>query len=206
MKHSLLAQAVLALATGAALAQPRMRDQGDWPCRQVRVAAISAAGVWTGPSLDAAGKNWRDDAALAELVPRLAARRTPIDEAERAIADFAKAAGAQKTQRLTVLVAGLFDRLDSERREIVAGLDRYGAKQKDLAEKLRGAQDALRELQDKTKTGEGVEKLKDASEALQWELRIFEERRKALTFVCETPALIEQRLGALARAAQAAME
>jgi len=35
---------------------------------------------------------------------------------------------------------------------------------------------------------------------------MFEERRKATVYVCETPALIEQRLGALARAIEAAME
>jgi hypothetical protein len=33
-----------------------------------------------------------------------------------------------------------------------------------------------------------------------WETRIFNERRASLTFVCEVPTIIEQRLHALARA------
>jgi hypothetical protein len=36
--------------------------------------------------------------------------------------------------------------------------------------------------------------------------RIFEERRKTMSFVCEVPVLIEQRLFALARAIQQSLE
>ena len=40
---------------------------------------------------------------------------------------------------------------------------------------------------------------------VQWDTRVFEDRRRALTYVCEAPVLIEQRLGALARTIAAAM-
>jgi hypothetical protein len=46
----------------------------------------------------------------------------------------------------------------------------------------------------------------ELSNRVQWDTRVFEDRRRALTYVCETPALIEQRLGALARTIAAAME
>lgn len=194
----------LGLATSAGAQPPQKDEQSDWPCRQVRVPSVSVGSVWTGPPIDEAAKVWRDDAALGDLVARISARRTPIDEAQRLIADFAKAAGDKRKERLTALFAGVYERLESERRDVLAGLDRYGRKQKDLAEKLRAATQSLRAEQDKTP--QDAQKIKDASAALQWDLRIFDERRHALGYVCETPALIEQRLGALARAIEAAID
>jgi len=191
------------LSASAARAQQTSRDQGDWPCRQVKVASLSLAGVWTGPPIDAAARNWRDDAEISALVARLAARRTPLNVAEKLIADFAKASGDKRRERLTALFAGLFARLDGERGEVIAGLDRYGRRQKEMAEKVREETQALREQQDRAPAD--ATKIRELSESLQWELRLFEERRKAVAFVCETPALIEQRLGALARAILAAM-
>ena len=37
------------------------------------------------------------------------------------------------------------------------------------------------------------------TDRLTWETRIFEERVQSLTYVCEVPTLIEQRLYALAK-------
>lgn len=202
MKTRLSAALALALCCAfAARAQPQA--QGDWPCRQVKVQSVAVAGVWTGPSLEGA-KAWRDDSALADLVARVSARRTPIETAQKLVSDFAAAAGAERKARLTTLFAGVYDTLEAERREVLSGLDRYGAKQKLLAERLREETQAMRAEQDKNP--QDAQKIKDASEALQWDLRVFDERRHALSYVCETPALIEQRLGALARVIEAAID
>jgi hypothetical protein len=190
-------------AADAALSQQRSQDQGDWPCRQVKVPNVSAASVWTGPSIDEAVKKWRDDLAVSDLVGRISLRKTPIETAESLVRDFAKTSGDRRAERLTLLFAGVYDRLESERHEVLAGLDRYGRKQKEFAEKLRTETQEMRAEQDKASPD--PQKLKELSEALQWDMRIFEERRQAVTYVCETPALIEQRLGALARAIQAAL-
>ncbi|HEY5127204.1 MAG TPA: hypothetical protein VIJ35_07875, partial [Bradyrhizobium sp.] len=60
----------------------------DWPCNQPKVSEISLAAVWAGPPLDDMADKWKDDAKVSALVPRLAARRTPLDEAEKAITEF----------------------------------------------------------------------------------------------------------------------
>ena len=47
---------------------------------------------------------------------------------------------------------------------------------------------------------------KDASELetkFTWDRRIFQERSQSLTYVCEVPTLLEQRLGEIARKIQA---
>ena len=48
----------------------------DWPCNQIKVPEISVAAVWAGPSIDDVGNAWEEDAAIRDLVARLAARRT----------------------------------------------------------------------------------------------------------------------------------
>jgi len=190
-----------ALAAASAEAQRASRDQGDWPCRQVKVPTLSAETVWPG-SLPANAGAWRDDPALSALVAGVAARRTALDAAEKSITDYAATLGDKRREKLALLFAGVFETLDAERHEVIAGLDRYGRRQKEAAEKLRDETQTLRNTQDKAGDPAALQQLSDA---LQWDLRIFEERGKAVSYVCETPALIEQRLGALARAIQAAM-
>jgi hypothetical protein len=198
----------LALPILAALGGPAplaaQTSTSDWPCKQVRVPEIALGGVWSGPAIDAERRSWRDDAAVSDLVAHIAPRRTPLEAAEKMIADFATAAGDKRKARLTLLFAGLYERLNDERRQVVTGLDRFGRGLKDLAEKTREETQSFYTLQSQKPAD--PEKVKKAAEALQWRVRLFEEQRKMVTYVCESPALIEQRFGALARAIMNAME
>jgi hypothetical protein len=205
MIHRSLLFAFFSLAsTQVATAQAQLpQSQPDWPCRQVRVPELSVASVWTGPSLDEPMKHWREDQAMADLVVRISERRTSMDEAERLIAQFAKSAGDRRKERLTALFAGVYERMNDERRDVVNGLDRFGRRLKDMAEKAREETQTLRDLQDQKPPNPDA--IKKASEALQWRLRLFEEQRRMIGYVCESPALIEQRFGALARIIQQAM-
>src|SRR5215471_17364701 len=87
MRCRSLAMAVfieVALRGMSLAADPRFPD---WPCNQIKVPEISIAAVWTGPSIDDVGNAWEEDATIRDLVARLAARRTPLDDAQKAIAD-----------------------------------------------------------------------------------------------------------------------
>jgi len=56
------------------------------------------------------------------LVTKLAARRTPLDEAEKTIAEFlSSAAAAEKTATGKLLFAGLFDTLNAQRASVMVG-------------------------------------------------------------------------------------
>lgn len=202
-KHT-VARLIAALPLFAAAPAAAQTMQGDWPCKQVRVPEIALGGVWTGPSLDKERQAWRDDPAVSELVARIAPRRTPQEEAERLVADFARAAGQNRKARLTLLFAGLYERMNDERREVVLGLDRFGRRLKEMAEKTRQETQAFYDLQNQKPPD--PEAVKKAAETLQWRVRLFEEQRKMIGYVCESPALIEQRFGALARALLAAMD
>ncbi len=197
-------------AVSVVAAEPRADlPERNWPCHQILVGRLSLAAVWSGPSTE--GVAWRSDQAVADIVATLAARRTPLEAAERAIEDFAHAQGAGKTNKLVFVFAGLFETLNDERTQVIEGLLRFSAKQKELAGKIR-AENALpregpgREGPSNEPPHASRQDAETGARDLEWDLRVFDERRQSLTYVCETPALIEQRLFALARAIQRSLE
>ncbi|GAC1336595.1 MAG: hypothetical protein NVSMB26_23390 [Beijerinckiaceae bacterium] len=204
LRALVLTLVVACLATSAAAQAPRGRDQGDWPCRQIKVPTIALGSIWTGPAIDASSDEWRNDPELAALVARVSERRTSLDDAQAAIADYAKSLGPDKRGKLSLLMAGIFDRMNNERADVIAGLERYGRKQKDMATRVKTEIESLNNAQ--SDGNASPDKTAELAERVQWDTRVFEDRRRSLTYVCETPVLIEQRLGALARTIEAAME
>jgi hypothetical protein len=94
----------------------------DWPCAQAKVPDISLAAVWDGPSLEEAAARWKDDAKVSALVPRLAARRTPLDQAEKMVTEFLQETAPKKSETGKLLFAGLFDTLNAQRSSVMSGL------------------------------------------------------------------------------------
>jgi hypothetical protein len=176
----------------------------DWPCAQAKVPEISLPAVWSGPALDDAASKWKDNAKVSALVPRLAARRTPLDEAEKMIAGLLSDPAAQKSETGKLLFAGLFDTLNAQRSSVMRGLERVTRKQREAADKIRGDTLALHALQDASPPDQA--KIEELGNQLVWETRIFEDRRRVISFVCEVPTAIDQRLFALGRVIQQEME
>lgn len=187
---------------------PADKMDPDWPCQQVLVRHLSAASMWSGPSIQ--GLDTSADPQIDELAARLAPRRLPIDQAKAEIDAFAKSAGADRKQKLTVLFALLFDRLDGERAQVLEGLERFGHRQKDMADQIRAEADKLHQAQDKSMSPEQANDpnspVSAAAKQLQWDMRIFQDRHKTLTYVCEVPVAVEQRLFALAREIQSKLD
>ena len=176
----------------------------DWPCAQAKVPDVSLAAVWAGPPLDDVADKWKADAKVSELVPRLAARRTPLEEAEKAITGFLAESAARKSERGKLLFAGLFETLNAQRASVMNGLERVTRKQREAAERIRADTPELQELQDASPPDQS--KIDELSNQLVWETRIFEDRRRVIKFVCEVPTAIDQRLFALGRVIQQEME
>ena len=170
----------------------------DWPCVQAKVPELSPTAIWSGPPIDEALDAWQDDPEIAGLVAELAARRMPVEEATAAIGNFAKGLDpATQAEKLTLLFAGLFETLDRERADVMQGIGRYARKQKAMAEEIR---QAMSKAQDSSAAPAYPQQAGALNEQLVWQTRIFNERRAALTYVCEVPTIIEQRLFALSRA------
>ena len=176
----------------------------DWPCAQAKVPDISLAAVWAGPPLDDVQDKWKDDPKVSALVAKLAARRTPIDEAEGEVKEFMAKAADDKVRAGKLLFAGLFDTLNAQRSSVMNGLERVMRKQREAAEKIRSDTMTLQALQSASPADQA--KIDELSNHLLWETRIFEDRRRVVKFVCEVPTTIDQRLFALGRVIQQEME
>ena len=193
---------VVAASTECGLAaDPRYPD---WPCVQAKVPEISLAAVWAGPPLDDATEKWKNDAKVSALVPILAARRTPLEEAKKAVTEFLTGSAAEKTETGKLLFAGLFETLNAQRNSVLNGLERVTRRQREAADKIRSDTLALQTLQDTSPPDQP--KIDELSNQLIWETRIFEDRRRVIGFVCEVPTAIDQRLFALGRVIQQEME
>lgn len=199
-----LAMAALAFAVSTAAARAADPRYPDWPCSQAKVPEISLAAVWAGPALDDAESKWKDDSKVSALVSKLAARKTPLDEAEKSVKEFLSRSAADKTANAKLLFAGLFDTLNAQRSQVMRGLERVSHKQREAADKIREETIQLQALQDATPRDDA--KVEAMSNQLIWETRIFEDRRKVVRFVCEVPTTIDQRLFALGRVIQQEME
>jgi hypothetical protein len=178
--------------------------QSTWPCIQRKVPEIALSAVWTIDPPGEAAKTWKNDREIADLVARLAARRTELPEAEKLIGEYAAKAGPDKQAKLQMIFQGLFETLNAERGDVIDGIERYGEKQIALADKLRKQQEALAAKRADAKADAG--EVQDMDDQLVWNTRIFDERRKSLSYVCEVPVLIEQRLFELSRSIQAALK
>jgi hypothetical protein len=176
----------------------------DWPCVQAKVPEISLAAVWAGPPLDDATEKWKNDAKVSALVPKLAARKTPLEEAKKAITEFLTGSAAEKAETGKLLFAGLFETLNAQRNSVLNGLERVTRKQREAADKIRSDTLALQALQGASPPDQP--KIDDLGNQLIWETRIFEDRRRVIGFVCEVPTAIDQRLFALARVIQQELE
>lgn len=189
--------AALILASSNATFAAASNDP-SWPCIQRKVPELSVGQVWSGPDIPEAAKNWNADTKINELVAELAPRRTPLDVAQKQIVEYATSLPKEQlNDKLFQLFQGLFETLNREREQVVAGISRYAAKQRDLAADLRKEASAVDAMRAKPDTD--PEELDRRDEQLKWETRIFEERVQSLIYVCEVPTIIEQRLYGLSK-------
>jgi hypothetical protein len=168
-------------------------EDPDWPCVQRLVPEIAPGMIWAGPPLDAVDGEPR--LAIEALADELAARRVPLEDAQAQVERFAGTLeGGQKDAQLTRLFARTLEGINRDRSSIIQGIRKFARGQRALAERINARNDQLSAL------GADEVALRDALLAEQgWDLRVYEDRRSSLGYLCEQPVLLEQRAFALAR-------
>ncbi|MGV8989688.1 MAG: hypothetical protein ACOH2H_26145 [Cypionkella sp.] len=164
----------------------------DWPCIQPKVENLSAGLMWPVP-VEAAPLS----PAARDLVEVLSLRRVRLDAAEDHIRGFVETDPGVDGQVLGNVFMGVFDRLAHDRKRLISGIGRYAHSQLALAARIDAARnetDALMAL--KTPDFDKVDKL---AEQIDWDERIYHDRAKSLTYVCESPVLLEKRAYAIAQ-------
>lgn len=191
----------LFVASIVLIAGPNFAAQGDdpdWPCIQRKVPELSLGQIWNGGELPQTVTGWEKDERVSALVEEVAARRVSLPDAQQKIRDFSAALPDDRRQlQMTMIMQGLFDHMNVERSHVIDGIARYAHRQRNMASALRqeaSAVDLLRARPDADQS-----EIARRSDRLTFQTRVFQERVQSLTFVCEVPTLIEQRLYALAK-------
>lgn len=166
------------------------RDFSDpsWPCIQRKVLRLSYGVVWP----EAIENSDLTDAGRA-LADTLALRRVTLDEAEQAIDSFAATQPGREAFAQVFLAA--FNRMDSDRTRLVHGIERYSLSQVALSEKIAGIRDEMEAIMATAQPD--FDRVDVLEESLDWNARIFKDRQSVLTYVCESPVLLEKRIYAV---------
>ena len=194
------ASLIVATLCPAAQAAGRPGSDLDWPCQRPKVADFPLASVWDGPPIDTNAQGWRDDPEIAALAEEMSERRVPIAEVQAAVGKLAAERDPAAKEKIKRAFGAAFDELVSERATIIAGLDRYGRKQRQMADRIRAENETAHAA-----PAPGVAPTDAALQKLQWDLRVYDERRRTISYVCDAPQTIEARIGALAQIVRAAL-
>ncbi|MFC7473758.1 hypothetical protein ACFQS7_05300 [Dankookia sp. GCM10030260] len=180
-----------ALLPAAAMAQPRADP--DWPCAQRLVPQLAAGALWPG----LAAGDWRGVPEVAALVARIAPRAVEEAAGVAAIQDFATALDAEARRNLLHLAfTGTLEETNRQRDLLIAQIRRFARHQRDLAERVRGLEAALRAAPDAAR--------EELAQRHFFAAKSYTDAERTLRFACEAPVRLEARMGAYARAMQAA--
>lgn len=201
MRHglgTLLALGILMGQAGSATAAGP--TDPDWPCVQRKVDHLSIAVMWPHEIPAEAGL----PPELDEVAAQLALRRVTPEEAQALVADVAATNPDFGFGEYGRLFQATFDRIDRQRAEIVQGIGRYARNQARLSREIEEMQAEMTRLE--AAETPDFDRM-DAIEAeLDWRIRVFRDRDRALTYVCESPVLLEQRAYSIAQMMLAAAE
>jgi hypothetical protein len=184
-----------------------VKGNPDWPCVQRKVLTLTSAQIWDGPPVDDL-KGWEDDAKIRELTAYLESRRVPLEDAEKAIKEYAGSLPqAERDQKLTQLFASVLAKINTDRKFVMDRVEEYQRRQQARAMELEREGQKLAalslEIPADEQLGPRDTKLTPEQQEYDWNSRIFQERQENLTMACEIPILIEQRayeVGKLIRA------
>ncbi|GGF75888.1 hypothetical protein [Mameliella alba] len=192
--------AVLAVFGPLGTAQAADFSDPTWPCVQRKVERMSMGLMWPIMPDENAAPDAAAQADITELAELLALRRIEVAELEDEVAGFA-ATYKGDPQILTRVFAEVFDTLAQRRSRIISGIGEFSLSQIELSEKIdsdRGEMDRL--LAAETPDFDRVDALE---EQIDWNQTIYTDRQQSITYLCETPTLLEKRLYAIARLLQA---
>ena len=192
-----VAVAFLALATPAFSA-----DFADptWPCVQRKVERLSIGLMWPAeiPQMKLSPETGRAVDDLAEL---LVLRRVDPEDARAEVATFASDQGAG-LPLMGVVFRKVFDKVSQRRTRIIDGIGTFSLNQISLSGRIDSARSEMETVMAAAEPD--YDRADALEEQIDWDQRIYSDRQKTITYLCETPTLLEKRLYAIAQILQEA--
>lgn len=191
----------------AAAALPALAEQPidpDWPCVQRKVPELSIGQMWSAPLPTG---DWSDNRAVTGIAAQIAPRRVSEDEVKALASDFAATLPpGDRAEVLGEVFAAVLHQVNLERSEVISGIARYSHSQIQMAERIAAREKTIADLEKLPEADRDIDKYEEEQDALKWDTRVYRDRAQSLSYVCETPVLLEQRAFAIARTLQALVE
>lgn len=186
----LVAMSVPSLAGAADFSDP------TWPCVQRKVESLSLGLMWPIPLAEVAPTDPALKKDIAELADTLALRRIELEELGPPVEEFATQHDGDG-EVLGRVFEQVFNSLSQRRTRIINGIGEFSLGQIALSEKI----DALRVEMDTQMAADApnYDRVDEIEEQLDWDQVIYTDRQQSITYLCETPVLLEKRLYALAQ-------
>ncbi|NVO23120.1 hypothetical protein HJ536_07110 [Donghicola sp. B5-SW-15] len=192
----------MGVAMSFATSQALAADFSDptWPCIQRKVAGLSMGLMWQNPTENVAlGDDLKGP--VHDLAAALTLQRVDMDAAKGMVTDFTARHGADRDV-LQEVFAQVFHSVESRRTRIMGGIGRVSTGQIELAQRIDDARSEMDRLMALPEPDyDQVDKLE---EQLDWDDRIYRERQQTVSYLCESPVLLEKRLFAIAQLLQEA--
>ncbi|MDD9886939.1 MAG: hypothetical protein OXU83_07260 [Gammaproteobacteria bacterium] len=178
-----------ALAAAGAHAQPPHAAPEGWPCVQSYVPTVSAGRFWTG-ELPGDG-SWQGEQDILLLAEELVSRKFTLEESlDKARKFFAAPENATRA-KAGLLVGALTGAVNRERGKVLDGIRRFGKRQQMMAGRIEGQAKKLEQMEGAGDADEA--ELEDLQTRQKWDIRVFEERERMMSHLCEQPVVLEQR-------------
>jgi hypothetical protein len=189
----LVASAVPALAAGPPA-------NTDWPCAQRLVPELVPAQMWTGKPLDQLPPDAKLAPSLQNLPARLANRDLPLDQAKPMVDQaLAQVPESQRDEQRALLFRDTLARINEQRGNVIAGIENFARGQRELADRITSEGRELVQLRRDPAQAAAVD---DATNARNWDMRVFDDRQHSLRTLCDQPVQLDHRAFELAKIIQ----
>lgn len=167
-----------------------------WPCVQRKVESLSPGLMWPA-RVDETKPPAKMATDATDLAAKLELRRVDLNEAEVLIAQFVSDHPDVTQDDMGQLFRHVFDKVNRDRRALIAGIGEYAHKQIALSARIDEARTEMNRLMAAPRPDQ--EAIDTLERQIAWDERVYQDRSRSLTYVCETPVLLEKRLYAIAQ-------
>jgi hypothetical protein len=176
----------------------------NWPCDLPLADRFVPAEVW-GAVLPAAPQgDWREDAAVREVVEFAANPENPPSQGAKKIAAFAAPLGAEREQRLLLVFAGLLEHFDLLRGFVIEGVRDFVLRARILRDAVAENDAAMAALPADGGT-EVEERRRGYAEARSWDARAMDDAMEEAEFLCHRYGYLDEKLRRLTEAVRSAL-
>ena len=168
-----------------------------WPCIQRKVDDLSPGLMWPHQIVESGPTE--NNADIDEIAGLLALRRIELEDLQSQVAKFA-ARNNGDPDILGLVFGRVFDTFSKRRKRIIAGIGEFSLNQIEMANKI----DLARVEMEQALSADPPEydRVDALEEQLDWDQLIYTDRQRSITYLCETPQILERRLFAISQMLQ----